>query len=742
MKSVYFALLAGVTSLFTVSCDAPRVEPDGGGLLDAPRDGSAPPTDGAIGPDAPLPLAQPESTLHDRDELPVVITGAALGPVLGLPVGEVVFFRWHDDGWEPIPFQVDERRVQAFSALYGSCTMCVGDDTTVGLFYADPNTLTGADANPRIDLDDEIAIMARDAGGAPSTLIPPPGVGPGFVARFALRDPLEPTAVGFVFAFRDAGSAARSDRDYVDYHFVLSGGSYPDDFNFRGIGDSGAMPANPEDTSVVAGSYTRHFRSRWLSDEVRILTHGTPGPDLIDLHDVQFAPGTCGRSMATFSSGEGAFVANIDGPVRAIRDHLGANSGPLTEAVYRFYERTEHIELRLRVHEIPAVMEFIDHSSAAIGMTYSDTNNRALPIDGVPDVFVLGAIDYQVVSGTPGSMTHAVDLETNIPGLTRDSYYLDEAPASVPQCVGDDDAIAAGATFITGGIPATDPRPVRGASRRTFVAHRFSHYSSDPTTPEDAAAFAGRYRAPLEIVASVIAAPSPSCGDGICQSGETTATCTTDCAGSTIACGDGVCEAPEDDYACPADCDAASPMCGDGVCNGSEDHASCNADCEMLVCGDGACRGETVVSCPEDCTDPVGTCGDFACEPPAETAATCAFDCAARCGDRACNGGETGTTCPADCAGSASECGDATCSSDENAEACPADCAEACLTESCPDEASSCIGVGGCSAAIRCIIGCAATEPCVTGCLMGRSVAVRDAANAVLVCGRAGGCLP
>jgi hypothetical protein len=71
------------------------------------------------------------------------------------------------------------------------------------------------------------------------------------------------------------------------------------------------------------------------------------------------------------------------------------------------------------------------------------------------------------------------------------------------------------------------------------------------------------------------------CGDGVCDSGETHASCPADCT-----CGDGVCNHNETAGSCPADC---GPRCGDGVCNGMENCTSCASDC-------GACRPLTTCS--------------------------------------------------------------------------------------------------------------------------------------------------
>ena len=158
-------------------------------------------------------------------------------------------------------------------------------------------------------------------------------------------------------------------------------------------------------------------------------------------------------TQATFSQGEGAFIVNKDGPVRAIRDFVGANSGPHVQRQHIFYDDLEVINTFLRVHPIPGVVDFFDYSAAGIGLTYengvmtpgglvSGTPPGGVTIDGQPDA-VTGAgtallAGFESVDGPQGALVDAQRLLTNNPDP---GYHLDYRDGNVSNrslCTGDD----------------------------------------------------------------------------------------------------------------------------------------------------------------------------------------------------------------------------------------------------------------------------------------------------------------
>ncbi len=200
------------------------------------------------------------------------------------------------------------------------------------------------------------------------------------------------------------------------------------------------------------------FSDRWKRDETTITAGGATGVDILDRHKSLYGPGNCARSEDTFSAGEGAFLVNRTGPVRALRGYCGANSGPTTYRVHAFYAAREHVLTVLRVHPIPGIMDYFDYSPLASGMTYRNSLNPAgVPIDGIPDTVAAGVPQWEMVSGPQGTMVITPLLETDIPGLAPTSYYSDDSTPPTTQCTGDAYEYGASGLWIQQGIPNTDP---------------------------------------------------------------------------------------------------------------------------------------------------------------------------------------------------------------------------------------------------------------------------------------------
>lgn len=166
------------------------------------------------------------------------------------------------------------------------------------------------------------------------------------------------------------------------------------------------------------------------------------------------------------------------------------------------------------------------------------------------------------------------------------------------------------------------------------------------------------------------------CGNAICQQGENSITCPTDCGGGSACNRNGICD-PGESYPGCGDC-----WCGNHTCDSGETYLNCPTDCGSCN-NNGVCDpGETTISCPADCKCRNGTCDS------GETSLNCPQDCF--CGNGTCDSTENKTTCPADCF-----CGNGTCESGENGLNCPVDCGSCnyngtCDTEEIPGTCTDC----------------------------------------------------
>jgi hypothetical protein len=438
-----------------------------------------------------------------RSDIPIVLEGVDLPDLLGAAPGDIVAFRHVrvDDvpTWQQVPVQVDERAMVDFGSFPPTAQVGGASNGTIygnapsghtALQYTDTSTFVGADPNTTFDADDELAFMLRDAGGSPRADDPPIGHPAGVLAgsgvRVDLTDPLTGKQ-GWLYLFESAALDPAAGADYVDYDFNLTSGPYKTTYR------TGNGP-NPETSIVTTDNYEIRSPDRWMDSDWRVTAGAATGVDVLDGLKFRFGWTTCGRSNATFLDGEGAFVANIDGPVRAIRSYIGANSGPYTQRTHLFYRATHNIVTDLRVHAIPATYEHYDFSSAAIGMQYrSSEQTSPITIDGVPDAVSATIPTWEMVTGAQGTLLMTSAIETTIPGdrnSVSDQFFRDELNSSVNPCWGDDTHFlgASGENSTTSGIPNTDPDIESPPALDFFKAIRTVQYDAplaaglDPAT--------------------------------------------------------------------------------------------------------------------------------------------------------------------------------------------------------------------------------------------------------------------
>jgi hypothetical protein len=420
---------------------------------------------------------------------PVVFGGSLVPSLIGVPVGDIVAFRWANR-WVQSPVQIDQRKRVEMNRVYGKPANTTNPVNVV--VYADPNTFVGA-ASGKLTSLDVIVFMARTVGSTtPPSFREPAGVLHNTGVRVRVNDPLT-GAVGYFYLFRRSGTTLVPGMGHhnVTHRFRLLSGAYKATYKV----DAGP---NPENSVVSTASYTRHFGDRWLDDVITVKAGTATGADIVDRHkQLFFGPGDCRRSEDTFDGAEGAFVANVVGPLRAIRSYIGANSGPYTQRTHTFYDQREDILTDLRVHPIGSSMDFWDYSPAASGMRYSNNLNlNAVTIDGAPDTVASGAPLWEKVGGPQGTLTHVERLVTSVSGLSKTNYYYDDATnPTTTQCSGDAHSYGSSGIWIDSSIPNTDPHygpavtfrgrdtmyfepPARGVA----VAQKHSSQVSNPLT--------------------------------------------------------------------------------------------------------------------------------------------------------------------------------------------------------------------------------------------------------------------
>ncbi len=471
----------------------------------------------------------------DREGDPVVLKGAALPSLKGAAPEQIVGFKW-DGKWIQVPVQVDERHTIDVRRLYPSdpAPGYVGNfDSAFDVdLYADAKTRSGADADPKFDDGDELVFMAGDTGGQARSgvTLPPAGVVPGSARMLTVDDP-DGGDKGYIYLFRSDGSLDPSaGKSYVEYDFKLTrlteGQTMLEDYGYSNSN-------NPEDSTVSTSSYTLHSTDRWMEDRMEIHAGSANGTDILDREVAQATLTGCGRSEITFSGNwnrgsdndEGTYVAVKNGPVRAIRSYMGANSGPYVQRDHIYYSQREDNTVYLRVHAMLDLYTWTDYSEGAVGMTFRDFKNTGgVPVDGVPDVleptspsdFADGKWVWQQLAGPQGSVTTVTSTETDIPNANFGNYYLDQSNPTAPnekQCGGDGKSFGASGFGILGPVtPNTDPRflkynnlavkrvryfgdPEAGAKEASDLARRVSN----PLAAADAAFKPGKAKPRLKL---------------------------------------------------------------------------------------------------------------------------------------------------------------------------------------------------------------------------------------------------
>ena len=360
--------------------------------------------------------------------------------------------------WGPTAHTTGE---EAWKKVFGTCEARYAESVEevraaveAGVVSLGPQEALESYLGPRVDPvaglddDDEIALQARDAGAAaPLGTPPPPGASDG--QAVAVQDPLDPAGTRHLYLFRkeggssfrwDRGAEVRMVRDadadrWLDRRLWAADDPEKLGTSNRGYGanlpgtvcdDEGVpLPGLSEDRfpsdamTVTTPTYRLRATGRWMVRELNVRRPGKTGvpgggdglygADLIDRwkgRAFQQSPDSA-ISLVGFEDEQVNWEANAAllgwraGPVRAIREVWGADSGTNVTKTETYYRDADVYRYRVRVHPIPpdGLYTSWDYDADVAERYYNLLHPDGVPVDGVNDD--TGSIDEVPVLGEP-----------------------------------------------------------------------------------------------------------------------------------------------------------------------------------------------------------------------------------------------------------------------------------------------------------------------------------------------------
>lgn len=315
------------------------------------------------------------------------------------------------------------------------------------------------DPVPQLDDDDEVVFMARDAGEAAPANTPPPA-NTGAAQSVQVLDPLEPGVTRVVYLFQKAGgSGFNAGNGYVQ----MTRAAGADDFidresfkdtspellgqsnrtygpNIRGTVCKNIDSAKPVPRVSTTGGQPNGTGDRWPSDAMTVTTptYQIEASGRWMVRSMRIVNPTTGRFAANLLSrwkgrafqqspdssvslvgfedeqvnweANGALLGWRNGPVRAIREVWGADSGTNVTKTETYYRDADTYSYRVRVHPIPSdgLYTSWDYDPAAVTTYYNAVRSQDQPPGSLP----------VPVTGVP------------IDGINDDTGSVDRVPAA------------------------------------------------------------------------------------------------------------------------------------------------------------------------------------------------------------------------------------------------------------------------------------------------------------------------
>ncbi|MDX6662860.1 MAG: hypothetical protein QOG09_962, partial [Solirubrobacterales bacterium] len=420
------------------------------------------------------PTGNSDSCNHNHYVQPELDTADAQNKaVAGTPTDRLLGYRWDQAAskFVQIPFQVDEvftryldNQASGFAIYSGEdqhttyafdregfrFTANDPSDPCKAVAASDPASShptpggpeTTPDPVPGLDNNDELSFMAGDAGArAPIGATLPKGVES--ARAVAITDPLtQRQSYAYVMKAAATGPspAYTADSGYVHYQRDANADIFH--YSQSNNGSYGQAPKGPycdaagnPDTShgavaqrrpgdegtVTTPRYRFRYDGRWLMTDIRISPNsdGNYGPDLVDRWKARaFAqdPGSqtpcCGFEDEDVNwGGSSQLLGELTGPVRAIRETWGADSGTNVIRRETFYRDEVRQKTWLRVHVIPpldGIYAQWDFNAGRVNRYYNDRTPQGVPIDGHNDE-TLGNLDDPCNPKYDGNDTSQID---------------------------------------------------------------------------------------------------------------------------------------------------------------------------------------------------------------------------------------------------------------------------------------------------------------------------------------------
>jgi hypothetical protein len=337
-----------------------------------------------------------------------------------------------------IPFQVDEVFTRYLDNSASGFSVYSGQDQHTSFAFdregfrftksdpsnpclARPDSPTARDPVKGLDDNDELSFMGSDAGPkAPAGVALPKGAQELRAVR--LLDSTKPTGEArYVYVAKGPKPAFAADNGYVSYERDENADLFEkSESSYEGYGNAARGPVCDAEGNVVAENerrrprdyaavetdrYRFRYDGRWLMTDVRISDDGGKsfGPDLVDRwkarafqQDPSSETPCCGyEEEDTNWGGSSTLLGERVGPVRAIRETWGADSGTNVIRRETFYRDEVRQKSWLRVHVIPpldGIYAQWDFNAGRMTRFYTSQKPAGVDVDGRNDE-VFGNLD-------------------------------------------------------------------------------------------------------------------------------------------------------------------------------------------------------------------------------------------------------------------------------------------------------------------------------------------------------------